>query len=117
MFEEYCVKVTICQDLKFALFAGNDNRQSRINIWNDKRVFFITPQILQNDLDVMPNLGKQIKCLVIDEAHKAKGNHSYCEIIKKLYVMNKHFRVLALSATPGKDEHEMAQVCYCYFNN
>lgn len=51
-----------------------------------------------------------MKCLIIDEAHKAKGNYAYCEVVKKLYCVNKHFRILALSATPGKDNNELIEV-------
>lgn len=85
---------------------------SRTKVWDEKRVFFITPQILQNDLDLSSSLASQIKCLVIDEAHKAKGGHAYCEVVRKLHAVNKHFRVLALSATPGKDDHELANVSF-----
>lgn len=65
---------------------------------------------MQNDLVDIKDLGSMIKCLVFDEAHKAKGNHPYCEIIKKLYPKWKYFRVLALSATPGNTTNDTLQV-------
>lgn len=110
-----CAFINIEFDSEFAkkianYLLGNNLQSSRGNIWNEKRLFFITPQILQNDLDLFSSLALQIKCLVIDEAHRAKGNHAYCEVIKKLYAINKDFRVLALSATPGKDDHELGDV-------
>ncbi|XP_014210062.1 Fanconi anemia group M protein homolog [Copidosoma floridanum] len=69
--------------------------------WTQKRVIFATPQTFQKDLqhDCVPC--ELIKCIVIDEAHKALGKHSYCEIVQLLNKQNKFFRVLALSATPG----------------
>lgn len=82
----------------------------RREIWLEKRVFFITPQILQNDLNILTKLGKAIKCVVFDEAHKAKGNHAYCEVIRKLNPQNKYFRVLALSATPGSSLKDVLEV-------
>ncbi|XP_056638705.1 Fanconi anemia group M protein isoform X1 [Diorhabda sublineata] len=81
--------------------TGTKLASSREEMWNKKRVFFVTPQILQNDLDKFESLGPKIKCLVFDEAHRARGNHAYCEVIRKLSNSNKFFRVLALSATPG----------------
>lgn len=39
--------------------------------------------------------------LWLDEAHKATGNHSYAKVVKFLMAKNPHFRVLALTATPG----------------
>ncbi|XP_018562878.1 Fanconi anemia group M protein isoform X2 [Anoplophora glabripennis] len=76
----------------------------------EKRVFFITPQILQNDLEKLTGLYKKIKCLVFDEAHRARGNHAYCEVIRKLLPHNKYFRVLALSATPGSTVSDVLEV-------
>ncbi|KAK5648745.1 hypothetical protein RI129_003637 [Pyrocoelia pectoralis] len=93
-----------------AELTGTKAQESRKDIWNEKRVFFITPQVLQNDLNILTNFGSKIKCLVIDEAHKAKGNHAYCEVIRKLTVQNKYFRVLALSATPGNSIKDVAEV-------
>lgn len=90
---------------------------SREDIWNEKRVFFITPQILQNDLDKIPTLGPKIKCLVFDEAHRARGNHSYCEVIRKLSTTNKYFRVLALSATPGGSTEDVLDVRFKIFSH
>jgi superfamily II DNA or RNA helicase len=40
-------------------------------------------------------------CVVVDEAHKAQGDYAYCAVIKQLAAATRHFRVLALSATPG----------------
>lgn len=36
------------------------------------------------------------------QAHKAKGKFSYCEVIKAIHSEHRKFRVVALSATPGK---------------
>ncbi|CAG9860162.1 unnamed protein product [Phyllotreta striolata] len=97
-----CYDITgISKDVTAEITGVGTKISTREDIWNEKRVFFITPQILQNDLDKFQDLGKKIKCLVFDEAHKARGNYAYCEIIKKLLSTNKYFRVLALSATPG----------------
>lgn len=43
-----------------------------------------------------------IRLVVVDEAHKAKGNYAYCGVIKAIKAVNSKFRVVALSATPGK---------------
>jgi ERCC4-related helicase len=66
--------------------------------------------VLQNDLAIIIELGGMIKCLVFDEAHRAKGNHAYCEVIRKLSPKNKLFRVLALSATPGNGSRDVLEV-------
>ena len=72
-------------------------------MWQSKRVFFLTPQVLTNDLGRCALPAERVKCLVVDEAHKALGNHAYCQVVKELGKHNTQFRVLALSATPGSD--------------
>ena len=36
-----------------------------------------------------------------DEAHKGTGYHAYAQVIRYLMAKSPHFRVLALTATPG----------------
>ncbi|XP_060519829.1 uncharacterized protein LOC132698011 isoform X2 [Cylas formicarius] len=94
-----------------AELTGAKTSTARTDVWAEKRVFYITPQVLQNDLHRISELGPRIKCLVFDEAHKARGNHAYCEVIRRLIDGgNKHFRVLALSATPGGSVNDVLEV-------
>ncbi len=43
---------------------------------------------------------EKIVLLVIDEAHRASGNYSYCNVVTKLETLQVGFRILSLSATP-----------------
>lgn len=43
---------------------------------------------------------KLVTLVVIDEAHRATGNYSYCKLIEYLEKDGAGFRILALSATP-----------------
>ncbi|NWS05526.1 FANCM protein, partial [Motacilla alba] len=61
-------------------FPGGTQALGRRELWNTKRVFFLTPQIMVNDLSRGTCPAVEIKCLVIDEAHKALGNHAYCQV-------------------------------------
>ena len=49
-------------------------------LWKTKRVFFLTPQVLQNDLGRGTCFAPDVVCLVFDEAHRALGNHAYCQV-------------------------------------
>ncbi|NWU98325.1 FANCM protein, partial [Upupa epops] len=91
-------------------FPGGTQALSRRELWTEKRVFFLTPQIMVNDLSRGTCPAVEIKCLVIDEAHKALGNHAYCQVVRELSKYTHHFRVLALSATPGSDTKAVQQV-------
>lgn len=51
-----------------------------------------------------------IKLIVVDEAHKARGKYAYNEVIRLVSQRNTHFRVLALSATPGRSVDDVSLV-------
>lgn len=52
----------------------------RQSLWRMRRVFFLTPQVLQNDLIRGSCKAEEVVLLVADEAHKALGNHAYCQV-------------------------------------
>ncbi|KAI9144812.1 hypothetical protein BKA69DRAFT_744589 [Paraphysoderma sedebokerense] len=84
--------------------TGSLSPDSRAQIWENKRIFYLTPQIIQNDLQRGTCPAESIVCLVVDEAHRAQGNHAYTEVVREMMKRNKDFRILALSATPGNDK-------------
>lgn len=45
-----------------------------------------------------------------DEAHKATGNHSYVQCISYLMANHPHFRVVALTATPGRTPEKVQEI-------
>jgi Fanconi anemia group M protein len=92
--------------------TGSLNPEKREVFWHEERVFFLTPQVLQNDLARGTCHALQIVCLVFDEAHKAVGNHAYCQVVKEISGFRKNFRILALSATPGEDMKGVQQVVH-----
>ena len=83
---------------------------TRRTLWQNKRLFFCTPQTMENDLRDGVCPAHDVVCLVIDEAHRAKGNHAYCGVVKQLWERNVQFRLLALTATPGHDVQEVQSV-------
>lgn len=86
---------------KTTLLTGQTPPGIRAEQWQDKRVFFMTPQTLMNDLKSGIADPKRVVLLVVDEAHRATGGYAYVEVVKFLRRFNKSFRVLALTATPG----------------
>lgn len=83
------------------LLTGNVPPGLRAEEWQTKRIFFMTPQTLTNDLKTGIADPKRIVLLVVDEAHRATGGYAYVEVVKFLRRFNSSFRVLALTATPG----------------
>ncbi|KAG2160089.1 uncharacterized protein EDB93DRAFT_1113395 [Suillus bovinus] len=84
-----------------AELTGNNPRAYRCRMWAEKRIFYMTPQTLINDLSTENCDVQDIVLIVIDEAHKGTGDYAYAQVIRYLMAKNPHHRVLALTATPG----------------
>ncbi len=82
----------------------------RAEEWQSKRVFFMTPQTIMNDLKSGICDPKKLVLLVVDEAHRATGGYAYVEVVKFLRRFNTSFRVLALTATPGASIESVQEV-------
>ncbi|GAV55528.1 hypothetical protein ZYGR_0AV01600 [Zygosaccharomyces rouxii] len=85
-------------------------RKNREEIWDTKRVFFTTPQVVENDLKRGALNPKDIVCLVIDEAHRATGSYAYTNVVKFIDRFSTSYRILALTATPGTDLESVQEV-------
>lgn len=100
-------QVAACLDIagiprsQSTMLTGGAAPGIRAEEWQAKRVFFMTPQTLINDLKTGIADPKRIVLLVVDEAHRATGGYAYVEVVKFLRRYNQSFRVLALTATPG----------------
>lgn len=92
--------------------TGRQAKKIRRVAWHSKRVFYCTPQVVwsdMNDNDINFPIN-DIKLIVVDEAHKAKGRYAYTEVVQSIWARNKFFRVLALSATPGRNMSDVSEV-------
>lgn len=90
--------------------TGRQAKEHRLTSWSSKRVFFVTPQVLAIDMRDPGFPVSEVRLLVIDEAHKARGRYAYTEVVSWLHERNHCMRVLALSATPGRNIDDVAQV-------
>ncbi|XP_059630912.1 DEAD-box ATP-dependent RNA helicase FANCM [Cornus florida] len=90
--------------------TGQTSPVRRAYFWKAKRVFFVTPQVLEKDIQSGTCLVKQLVCLVIDEAHRASGNYSYCVAVRELMAVPVQLRILALTATPGSKQQMIQHV-------
>ncbi|KAL4967959.1 3'-5' DNA helicase [Aspergillus stella-maris] len=96
-----CLQIAGIPRSQTTMLTGEASPGIRAEEWKTKRVFFMTPQTLTNDLKSGIADPKRIVLLVVDEAHRATGGYAYVEVVKFLRRFNQSFRVLALTATPG----------------
>ncbi|KAB5536366.1 type III restriction enzyme [Coniochaeta sp. 2T2.1] len=92
------------------LLTGETPAGLREGEWETKRLFFMTPQTLINDLSKGYADPKSIVLLVVDEAHRATGDYAYVKVAEFIRRFSKSFRVLALTATPGSKVETVQQV-------
>ncbi|KAI9650125.1 3'-5' DNA helicase [Ciborinia camelliae] len=92
------------------MLTGEQTPALRAEEWAEKRVFFMTPQTVENDLKTGIADPKKIALLVVDEAHRATGKYAYTNVVQFLRRFNQSFRVLALTATPGSTVEAVQEV-------
>lgn len=92
------------------LLTGDVQPALRVDEWAKRRVFFMTPQTLLNDISHGYADPKSICLMVIDEAHRAVGEYAYAKVTKLIRRFSKSFRVLALTATPGSKIETVQEV-------
>ena len=82
-----CCGITGISSSQVAILLDK-TRKNRSTIWNEKQVFFTTPQVVENDLARGIVNPKDVVLLVIDEAHRARGNYAYNNVVKFLNRFN-----------------------------
>ncbi|KAF8624785.1 hypothetical protein AX15_005675 [Amanita polypyramis BW_CC] len=98
-----CHKVCGIPGTEAVELTGDVPSHIRKKYWQEKRVFYMTPQTLVNDIISENCEASEIILLVIDEAHRATGGYAYNQAMRFLMPKNPHFRTLALTATPGSN--------------
>ncbi|HME51799.1 MAG TPA: helicase-related protein [Candidatus Lokiarchaeia archaeon] len=74
-------------------------------------LLFMTPQTLDNDLQKNRFHREKLAAIIFDEAHHATLDHPYVLIYNDLVKHGCKARVLALTASPGENEEEIAAIC------
>jgi ATP-dependent DNA helicase MPH1 len=105
-----CFNIVGIPKSQTTMLTGEQAPALRHEEWRSKRVFFMTPQTLENDLSSGAADPKNIVLLVVDEAHRATGNYSYVKVVTFMRRFNKSFRILALTATPGASVEAVQEV-------
>jgi len=94
--------------------SGVITAEARERIWHDhdrSTMVLATAQVVLNDVVGGRMDASRLALLVIDEAHRARGNSAVCLLTKELFRRtNGAIRIVALSATPGKSKQDVQQL-------
>jgi len=107
---EACYNMVGISERHTAEMSGKSKPSHRTELWNKRRVFFCTPQTCEKDIKEGRCDARRIVCIVFDEAHKALGKYAYTNVIKLVEKAGAKFRVVGLSATPGKNLENVRKV-------
>lgn len=96
---------------EFALLLGTVSAENRAEAFRRARFLFATPQTVRNDLAAGRCTLEEVCLLVFDEAHRARKRYAYGEIAARYREESRWPRVLALTASPGRDRATIEATC------
>lgn len=94
------------------MMTGSTSPEKRKQLYQEDitRCLFMTPQILQNDLIAGRISLQNISLMIFDESHRATGNYAYTFLAKQ-YMQNANDpKILAMTASPGKNREKIKEV-------
>lgn len=100
---------------KFALFTGAVSPSKRSDLWQNAQIIIGTPQGTENDILGDKISIEDVSLLILDEAHHATGDYSYCFIAKQYTKKAKFPKILGLTASPGSNIEKIKEVCQNLF--
>ena len=90
--------------------TGTTPPHKRKELWDELRVAFMTPQVLQNDIISGLYPIKDVSLIIFDECHRAVGDYAYCFIAKKYSEEASSPRILGLTASPGSTQEKINEI-------
>ena len=85
----------LCIDEPFSTYSGRLDHSGVSDVGNTsfyvndeklgKRLLFYSVQVMSNDLSRGLFPAREVKLLIVDEAHKATGDYAYCQVARELF--------------------------------
>ena len=91
------------------VLTGEDSEELREKVWK-KRVVCATPQVTVSDIQRKRCILEEFSVIVLDEAHRAVGNHSYTTIAAIYNEFRKDGRILGLTASLPSDKSKIEEI-------
>ena len=90
--------------------SGSIGKEHRVRLWRERRLIFATGETVLHDLADGICQAYRFVLIVFDEAHRARGDHCYCQVLDKVLSRNVYCRVVGLTATPGESLPAVQQI-------
>ena len=103
--------LNLSEEEEIVALTGSIPPKKRREIWDSATIVIATPQVVRNDVqNGLTHLG-DVALLIVDEAHRATGNHAMAQVGDLFAEQHPEGLVLAATASPGHIEAEINEVC------
>ena len=95
-----------------AVLTGKVSPSYRRHLWaGAKKVYFATPQVVQNDVASGRLRLEDFGLVVFDECHRARGRYAYTFVAAKYMEQARWPVILGTTASPGSNHQVIRQLC------
>ncbi|MHA1804635.1 MAG: helicase-related protein [Promethearchaeota archaeon] len=109
--ERSCKRFLTIPEEKIVSLTGKIKPEERFVLFEKSQIIISTPQVIKNDVMRKRYDLSFICLLIIDEAHRTRGNYAYTGIAKEYLKTCNDPLILGLTASPGKDLERIQQIC------
>mgnify|MGYP006278393121 CR=1 FL=1 len=106
-----------CQDFlnlsqkEIIILNGRVKPIKRVQLFEESKIIISTPQVIKNDIERGRYDLSRVTLLIFDEAHRTRGKYAY-NFISHYYIQRCNDpQILGLTASPGKNEEIIQDVC------
>ena len=104
------IDLTLFPSESLKSITGTISPEKRKGLWDETKIAFMTPQVLQNDIISSLYSIENVSLIIFDECHRAVGDYAYCFIAKKYLTSSKSPQILGLTASPGSTEEKINEI-------
>lgn len=106
-----CKKYLTIDENKIVSLTGKIKPEKRIYLFWESKIIVSTPQVIKNDILRGRYDLSQTSLIIVDEAHRCRGNYAYTDISKEYLKSCSDPLILGLTASPGKDQDWIQEIC------
>ena len=103
--------LNLSDDDEIVSLTGSIPPKKRQAIWQSAKIVVATPQVVRNDVQNGITRLDDVALLIVDEAHRATGNHAMAQVGDLFAEQNPEGLLIAATASPGYVEAEINEVC------
>ncbi|MBY9008115.1 MAG: DEAD/DEAH box helicase family protein [Candidatus Lokiarchaeota archaeon] len=107
---ELFLNLTTLESESLKSITGTISPKKRKEIWDNIKISFMTPQVLQNDIISNNYSLEDVSLIIFDECHRAIGDYAYCFIAKKYINISKYTQILGITASPGTTKEKINKI-------